>query len=69
MESFVLTDWLGVGKDIEEILKFWKNELRLKFHCYILIPRKCQHKTQFQHIVGGGRGGTENSLKSSPNQI
>ena len=23
------TDWLGVGKDIKEILKFYKNELRL----------------------------------------
>ena len=49
------TDWLGVSKDIKEIQKFYKNELRLKFHCYILIPRKCLRKTLFQHTVGGGQ--------------
>ena len=26
-----------------------------KFYCYIFIPRKCPHKTLFQHIVGGSR--------------
>ena len=44
------TDWLGVGKEIKEILN--KNELRLKFHGYILIPWKCPRKTLFQHTVG-----------------
>ena len=33
------------------MLKFYENELRLKFHCYILIPRKCPRKTLFQHTV------------------
>ena len=29
MEFLCETDWLGVGKDIEEMLKFYENELRL----------------------------------------
>ena len=52
MESFV---WLGVDKDIKEVLKFYKNELRLWFHCTILIPRKCPPKTLFQHTVPPSR--------------
>jgi hypothetical protein len=48
------TEWLGVGKDIKETLKFYENDLRLWFHCYFLIPRKCPLKTLFHHIVGGG---------------
>ena len=42
-------DWLWVGKDIKKILKFLKKELRLLFHSYILIHRKCPLKTLFQH--------------------
>ena len=36
------------GKDIKEILKFYKNELKLLYHCYIfiLIPGKCPRKPQ-----------------------
>ena len=45
------TDWNEVGKDVKDKLKFYKNELRLWFHCYILIPRKCPRKTLFQHTV------------------
>ena len=45
------TYWLGVGKDTKEILKFYKNEIRLLFPCYILIPRKCPRKILFQHTV------------------
>ena len=45
------TDWLWVGKDIKGILKFHKNELRLWFQCYILIPRICLRKTLFEHTV------------------
>ena len=51
---FCETDWLRVCKDIKEILKFYENELRLHFNCYILIPRKCPCKPLFQHTVGGG---------------
>ena len=48
---FCETDWLGVGKDVKEILRFYKNELRVWFHCYISIPRKCLRKTLFQHTM------------------
>ena len=41
------TDWLGVGKDIKQILKFYKNELRFWFHWHSLIPRKCPRKPYF----------------------
>ena len=51
IESFMCIDWLGVGKDIKKILKFYKDEFRLQFHCCILIPRKCPRKTLFQHTV------------------
>ena len=33
---------------------FYKNELKLSFHCYILIPMKCPRKTLFQHTVCEG---------------
>jgi hypothetical protein len=29
LASLCETDWLGVGKDIEEVLKFYENELRI----------------------------------------
>ena len=45
------TDGLGFGKDIRKILKFYKNELRLQFHCYILIPRKFLRKTLSEHTL------------------
>ena len=37
--------WQGHWK----ILKFYKNELRYLFQCFILIPRKCPRKTLFQY--------------------
>ena len=55
MELFVWNrDWLWVGRDIKEILKFYENELRLWFQCCFLIPRKYPRKNLFQHRVGGG---------------
>ena len=51
MVLFVWNRLAWVGKDITEILKSYKNELRLQFYCYILIPRKCPRKTLFQHTV------------------
>ena len=36
------------------MLKFYKIELRLQFHCYILICRKCPCKTLYQHTIWGG---------------
>ena len=41
----------AVGKMIRP---FYKNELRLEFPWYILICRKCPHKTLFQNTVGRG---------------
>ena len=42
------TDQLGVSKDIKELLKFDRNELRFKFHFGILIiPKNCPRKTHF----------------------
>ena len=46
---------LGLARTLKKyILKSYKNELRLYFHCYILIPRKCLRQNLFQHT---GRGG------------
>ena len=45
------TDRLGVGKGFKKLLKFDKYEPRLLFHCCILFPRKCLHKTPFQNTV------------------
>ena len=38
---------LGVKQGLQEIPKFDINDLRLLFHCGILIPRKCPRKTHF----------------------
>ena len=54
MNRLCETDWLGVNKDIKEILKFYKNELRLSFQYYILTLKKCLRKTLFQHTVPEG---------------
>ena len=35
---------LGVEQGLQKLPKFDINDLRLLFHCYILIPRKCPHK-------------------------
>ena len=39
----------GVDKVLQKLTKSYKSELRHLFQCYILIPRKCLHKTLFQH--------------------
>ena len=39
---------LGVKQGLQKLPKFDINDLRLLFHCYILIPRKCPHKTPFK---------------------
>ena len=39
---------LGVGQVHQKLQKFDINNLRLLFHYYILIPRKCPHKTPFK---------------------
>ena len=39
---------LGVGQVLQKLPKFDINDLKLLFHCYILIPRKCPRKTQFK---------------------
>ena len=55
---FVWKDQLGADKGIRKLLKFDRNELRFYFHCGILIPRKCPHKTPFKAQWGrGGEGG------------
>ena len=41
----------GRRKPRGDRLKFDKNELRLQFHCYILISRKCPRKILFEHTV------------------
>ena len=43
----------GVGKGIKKLPKFDRNDLRLLFHYYILIPRKCPRKTYFNTQWGG----------------
>ena len=43
--------WLGVDKELQILTKSYKNMLKHLFQCYILIPRKCSHKTPFQHKV------------------
>ena len=48
---FQASIWLGVDKVLQKLTKSYKNELRHLFQCIILIPRKCPHKTPFQHTV------------------
>ena len=48
---FQASIWLGVDKVLQKLTKSYKNELRHLFQCCILIPRKCPHKTPFQHTV------------------
>ena len=43
----------ALGRDFKNS-KFDINDLRLLFHCYILIPRKCPGKTPFKTQWGGG---------------
>ena len=40
--------WLGVEQGLQKLPKIVINDLRLLFHCYILIPRKCPCKTPFK---------------------
>ena len=39
---------LGVKQGLQKLPKFDINNIRLLFHCYILIPRKCPRKTPFK---------------------
>ena len=39
---------LGVEQGLQKLPKFDINDLRLLFHCNILIPRKCPRKTLFK---------------------
>ena len=39
---------LGVEQRLQKLPKFYINDLRLLFHCNILIPRKCPRKTLFK---------------------
>ena len=39
---------LGVEQGLQKLQKFDINDLRLLFHCNILIPRKCPRKTPFK---------------------
>ena len=41
----------GMDKVLKKLTKSYKRELRHLFQCIILIPRKCPHKTPFQHTV------------------
>jgi hypothetical protein len=43
--------WLGVNKVLQKLTISHKSELRHLFQYCILIPRKCPHKTPFQHTV------------------
>ena len=38
----------GVEQGLQKLPKFDINDLKLLFHCYILIPRKCLCKTPYQ---------------------
>ena len=40
--------WLRVNKVLQKLQEFDINDLRLLFHCNILIPRKCSRKTPFK---------------------
>ena len=49
---------LGVEQGLQKLPKFDINDLRLLFHCYILIPRKCPRKIPFKTQCvwrGGGQ--------------
>ena len=39
---------VGVEQRLQRLPKFDINDLKLSFHCCILIPRKCPHKTPFK---------------------
>ena len=39
---------LGVEQGLQKLPKFDINDLKLLFHCYILIPRKCPRETPFK---------------------
>ena len=39
---------LGVEQGLQKLPKFDINDLRLLFHCNILIPKKCPRKTLFK---------------------
>ena len=43
--------WLGVDKVLQKLTKSYKNKFKYLFQWCILIPRKCVHKTPFQHTV------------------
>ena len=39
---------LGVKQGLQKLPKYDINDLKLLFHCHILIPRKCPRKTPFK---------------------
>ena len=45
---------LGVEQGLQKLPKFDINDLRLLFHCNILIPRKCPRKTLFKAPCNAG---------------
>ena len=45
---------LRVGQVFQNLPTFDINDLKLLFHCYILISRKCPRKTPFKTQWGGG---------------
>ena len=45
---FQTSSSLGVEQGPQKLQKFDINDLRLLFHCNILIPRKCPRKTPFK---------------------
>ena len=47
---------LGVKQGLQKLQKIDINDLRLLFHCNILIPKKCPRKTPFKAQCGGGGG-------------
>ena len=44
---------LRVEQRLQKLPKFDINDLKLLFHSYILIPRKCPRKTPFKTQWGG----------------
>ena len=43
---------LGVEQGLQKLPKFDINDLKLLFHCYILIPKKCPRKIPFKTQCG-----------------
>ena len=59
---------LGVEQGLQKPPKFDINDLRLLFHCNILIPRGCPRKTPFK-TQWGGADYAQHKLKLVPTKI